>query len=1345
MGNMIKTRKVYTPNRFLAALIAATLALTLCVQFMPTFGASGVTLEDLETITIIDNTYYTITNADELFALSEYYGVETNTVGPDTSKQSYNFILMNDIDLTGDDRLWVPICTNDYSGYMGIFDGNGKKITGLKMHLSSKINDNQPVQAGFFGKISGSAEVRDLVLSDIDYIIEGDADVLTVGGIAGNVINSSITGCSVDGSIYALSKENPSYYTYLYTGGIAGKINEYSEISSCSAAVSIETTLNNPVSEDGVCGSVADYEDNVKCVNNQGNVNITTLINSGNALEKLSNISFSEYYLDMNYKLIIDLDMEENEFIPIGKDAFTELGTGFTGTFDGNYHVIKNLGYIGNISSVEDFEPNIGLFSCIETGGEVINLGLIDCQFVGKENVGGIAGINNGSIINCFNSGGFIFSYNGNAGGIFGYADVNKGQAKNCFNTGYVANQTSIEISEYDGTDWNNVTLITELSTSSKNYGGIAGIAAQIINCYNTGTITGGSFVGGVVGKGGNTVVNCYNTGYVNATDKNGAKYGPITGKSSSPIVGGYYLDEEIDNGANLDNCKGITREEMTAGETFADCSMATLGEGYDKLTSQLNDDFCMESYSPHLISSENFFDDLCSSDAIFTMGLLINSDGVSLREEPVFITKRLPNGVKDSPYEYKVSAKGDGEVTYIVSDDYPLPEWLTLGSDGTLSGTPTEIGGFDVMIIAKDENDGYGAKTFKLVIGDEPVKPQIFTTVLPDGIYGEEYDEYIEANTAVIFSLSDECVERLNEWGLDIDESGHITGIPNEPGKHILEVTAQNEAGDKITQNIVLTVRMKALSPTIILPADEDNKVVIPGGVVGDYYDYLIPASGSAVIKFSYHGILPQGLYLDSSGMIIGTPEETGDFEIEVTAWNKIADKVLKDTRILKLSVTDDAVAPTILNNILIEATETKSYQTVLISSGSYPIEYTVNDDLPEGVSITGDGTITGVPLVAGDYTFSVTAANKEGSDTKDITLSVKEKEVFDAPPIDELTGTQPVSFRIDADYKDFMQITLNGNKLKLGRDEGFTAEEGSTVITVMTKTLSSLKNDNHKLVAYFDGGIYENTLAVNIADNPNDPKNTDPPGTDPPGTDPPGTDPPGTDPPGTDPPGTDPPGTDPPGTDPPGTDPPGTDPPGTDPPDTNPPDTNPPGTPSSNSEGTPSYNPGYSSSVTSLSIPADTYKETEQAVVTTIPESFTEPETVVPVSNYDLTSAVPESITSDGDYEPVIIIGEVTTNVSLSASTELTTTENATENTEASKSITTEDIQTEAAINANAEITQQTEAKGEDNDNKEDNKDNSSPIVPIVVTATSVVVVGGGAAVAVPRIRRLKIKKPK
>ena len=122
-------------------------------------------------------------------------------------------------------------------------------------------------------------------------------------------------------------------------------------------------------------------------------------------------------------------------------------------------------------------------------------------------------------------------------GGIAGY--LGSGSITNCYNTGTVAGTNYVGgivgYSYGSITNCYNTGSVTGTVTGSTYVGGIAGhmgSSSIITNCYNTGTVAGTNYVGGIVGHIYGSITNCYNTGTVTGSNSVGGIVGYSSGGS---------------------------------------------------------------------------------------------------------------------------------------------------------------------------------------------------------------------------------------------------------------------------------------------------------------------------------------------------------------------------------------------------------------------------------------------------------------------------------------------------------------------------------------------------------------------------------------------------------------------------------------------------------------------------------------------------------------------------------------------------------------------------------------------------------------------------------------------
>ena len=149
---------------------------------------------------------YTVYNADGLLAWAEAAQSDLSfncTLTADIDL-SFNCTLTADIDLTG--KTWTPIDQYGISGYQGVFDGQGHRITGLAITTDNPGGEH----AALFGGIGGNGEVKNLQLVDVDYDVKQ-------GGASGGIAYSNfgtITACWFKGDIAGTNRGNIVAHNY---------------------------------------------------------------------------------------------------------------------------------------------------------------------------------------------------------------------------------------------------------------------------------------------------------------------------------------------------------------------------------------------------------------------------------------------------------------------------------------------------------------------------------------------------------------------------------------------------------------------------------------------------------------------------------------------------------------------------------------------------------------------------------------------------------------------------------------------------------------------------------------------------------------------------------------------------------------------------------------------------------------------------------------------------------------------------------------------------------------------------------------------------------------------------
>lgn len=460
---------------------------------------------------------------------------------------------------------WTPIGAQNAgidSQFHGHFDGKNHTISGLY------VNAANASYAGLFGSISNRSSVKNLTVTK-SFVggnngagaIAGQVrlgtshnDIVTISNChnKGIVASASNTYLSTTGGIVGISDFGANIIncsnsgTILlkgYSGGIIGTTSNYypSIIEGCSNAGSFYFDLNLGHYLGGIIGD-ANNTNILNCsnsatigsLNHTGSGYISGIVaqftsidnyiagcsNSGNILSSGTNCA----------GIVAGLDTKQNS-ASITSDSYIEI-------IDchnyGNINADFGYGISGSMYNFTDYHFYGNIYDCTNhgklNGNQVVGIGdgdsqekttldIENCHNLGLMTAnGGAYGISNGS-----NS----INYCSNVANITATFSYGIGYSKtilNCYNTGDITG-ASVAAGIGHGNImfcYNDGTISTNIKGSGWDdiyLGGISANGTSVIeSCYNTGTIKATSsaagYVGGIAGEC-TSITNCYNKGYV--------------------------------------------------------------------------------------------------------------------------------------------------------------------------------------------------------------------------------------------------------------------------------------------------------------------------------------------------------------------------------------------------------------------------------------------------------------------------------------------------------------------------------------------------------------------------------------------------------------------------------------------------------------------------------------------------------------------------------------------------------------------------------------------------------------------------------------------------------------
>ena len=784
----------------------------------------GVTLPYLKGMakpTGVNKTSYTYTEWEGAGTQESPYLVKTpEQLNAINYSLSTHYKLTNDINMQ--DKTFEIIAKTQSTAFTGTFDGDGHKISNLKIESANQY-------IGMFGYINGG-KIKNLLLENVQ--VKGTNAY--VGGLAGGNYNGTITNVGVTGEVtstgnsvggllgYNSGTITNAYSTVAVSGGasnIGGLIGQnYNGTITNTYAVG-KVTATGASSVGGLTGynrgtvtnSYWAVDITTQTVSSGGegkflsamlkqatfknwDFNTVWQIEEGTTLPylkgmakpediKAQNYTYTEwegagteespylvktpeqlnainYSLSTHYKLANDIDMTDEVYEVIGATTTRP----FTGTFDGNNHKISNL-------KIESENQYVGMFGYI-SGGTIKNLLLENVNITGTStHIGGLAGSN------------------------------------------------------YNGTI-TNVGVTGEVTGTSNYVGGLLGYnSGTITNAYSTVAVSGGtSYVGGLVGQSTGTITNTYAVGKVTAT---GTSYvGGLTGYKAGTVNNSYWAID-VSGQSTSSSGEGKLFSALLKQATFKNWNFETVWEIEEGNTLP----YLIGTTKPEAVKKENY--------------TYMDIDG---------------SGTEENPYLIK-TAEQLNSINNLLSGNYKL------ANDIDMTGKAFEI-------IAKTQStaftgtfDGDGHKITNLTIESDDANVGMFGYINAGKIKnlvlenvnikstGNNYDTYLGGLVGYNYNGT---IENIVVKGNIINNNSIINNL---------------NIGGIIGYSINGRLNYLTNEATIINSKNTDLKASNVGGIVGNFN-----GNSTNITKSVNNGeIIVKGKMANVGGIVGNSGEKTG------------------------------------------------------------------------------------------------------------------------------------------------------------------------------------------------------------------------------------------------------------------------------------------------------------------------------------------------------------------------------------------------------------------------------------------------------------------------------------
>ncbi|HMV87962.1 MAG TPA: putative Ig domain-containing protein [Blastocatellia bacterium] len=295
---------------------------------------------------------------------------------------------------------------------------------------------------------------------------------------------------------------------------------------------------------------------------------------------------------------------------------------------------------------------------------------------------------------------------------------------------------------------------------------------------------------------------------------------------------------------------------------------------------------------------------------------------------------------------------------------------WITINSGAGGSGN----GAVNYTVAANTGPQRSGTmtiagQTFTVTQDDGCPAISINPATLPNGGVNAAYNQTLSGSGGTApytFAVTGGALPN----GLSLSAAGALTGAPTAPGTFNFTVQATAANGCAGTRAYSVQINCQTITVNPDSPA---------AGTAGAAYSQTFThAGGVGAVTFNLTGILPAGLSFNTgTATLSGTPTQTGTFNNIVVTATDSNNCTGSRTYSLVINCPTINVNPTNLPNASLGAPYS---QQLTQTGGTGAIAWSSAGTLPNNLTLSAGGLLSGTPTTAGTFNFTARATDANG-----------------------------------------------------------------------------------------------------------------------------------------------------------------------------------------------------------------------------------------------------------------------------------------------------------------------------------------------------------------------------